>query len=178
VTDASVARPVSAAFIGWQALWTLCLFVVAVTWLTGAVAIAVSAAWGPPLAIFIGAVAAMCAFAISASIGAIATVALGAPLMLAFSALLRHTRSTVAHVTAAAVAGLISSLVVVWVYTGLYFSGDEAAEVFGDPVSEPTWIPIAVALVVVTGASSAGGWLMASRHVPSSTVALDPAALA
>jgi len=164
VTGASVARPLHPAFFAWQALWTLCVFVVAVTWLTGAAAVAVTAAWGPPLAIIVGAIAAMCGFAISASIGALATLLVGAPLMIGFSALLRHNRFTVAHVVAAAIAGLTSALIVVWIYTGLYFSGEEAAEVFGDPVSEPTWIPIAVALVVIAGASAAAGWLIAARR--------------
>ncbi|TBN56816.1 hypothetical protein EYE40_05050 [Glaciihabitans arcticus] len=159
-------------FVGWQALWTLVLFVTAVTWITGAVAVVVSALWGPVLAIIVGAISAMSAFAMSASIGAVATGLLGIPLIFAVSALLRRSRSVIAQVCAAAGAGVVSALAVLWAYSSLYGSGGLSAEVFGDPIPDPTLAPIAIALVVITAASSAGGWLIALRqHAPDEPAA-------
>ncbi|TBN56817.1 hypothetical protein EYE40_05055 [Glaciihabitans arcticus] len=139
------------------AAWTLLLFVGLTSWFTG---LGVTVLYweqgiGAPV---LGAFGAGYALLISGVLGTAATALLGVPLTLAVSMLLRRSSSVRAHASGAAAAGALSAFILVVIAFLVMPSSP--------PIAEPSlWVvlPYGV-LVLVTAASSAGGWLIAFRE--------------
>ena len=138
--------------------WTLLFFVISVTSLTGCITSLIFAVWGFS-GLIMGLVGAGFALVLSGIVGAVVTLVLGVPLALGIEAMLRRSNSVRLHAWGAAVGGMLSAGILVLCYLA-WFRLTIYNDVQFDTMSPPS-LAVAAILIAMTGASAAGGWLIA-----------------
>jgi len=168
VSEPVAPLPLTARNLALGAGWTLLVFVCLVTLLTGNIVTILFAGQGFG-ALALGGFGAGYAFFLSGAVGIVATAFIGVPLTIAVSLLLRRSRSVRAHAWGAAAAGGLSMLVLLGLYALFTLPSTIAMAEAGistgvDGAALLATLAVYAALFVVTGASSAAGWLLAWRQ--------------